>query len=190
MRRILSKKEQKSKERFNQILVGLILIFIMMLSIIGYSLLGKDSGEKQQEKVVYNGIEFVNKNGFWVLEQAGMEFVFKYNPKEVERIDSEIDYLDSYYNAPLYINSESEEAASEIYRNMDPLVLRMQNACLEEGCEENWPVKDCESNFIIIRESDITGITQNQGCVFIEGSRESLVRLSDEFLFKIFGIEG
>jgi len=190
MRRILSKKEQKSKERFKQILVGIVLIFILTLSILGYSLLGKE-GTSQEEKIVYNGIEFIKMNDFWVLEQGDLQFIFKYNPKEVEKIDSQINYIDSYYNKPLYISSENTEAITEIYMNMNNLVLRMQNACLsEENCEGDLPVKSCDDNFIIIKESNITGITQNQSCVFIEGPKESLVRLSDEFLFKTLGIEG
>ena len=189
MRRILTKSQQKSKERFNQILVGLVLIFIMMLSIIGYSLIGREK-ERQEEKVIYRGVEFINRNGVWVVEQEGIQFVFKYNPEEVEKIDSPVNYINSYYNEPLYINSEDIGASNEIYSNMNQLVQRMQSACLsEENCEEDWPVKECDSNFIIIRERNITGITQNESCVFIEGPRESLVRLTDEFLFKILGIE-
>ena len=165
------------------------MIFIMMLSIIGYSLIGRESSE-QGEKVIYNGVEFINKNGLWVLEQNNLEFVFKYNPEEVERIDSQVNYFNSYYNEPLYLYSEDVEATSEIYTNMNQFVLRMQNACLsEKDCEGDLPIKECDSNFIIIREKNITGITQNESCVFIEGPRDSLVRLTDEFLFKILGIE-
>jgi len=190
MRKILNKKQQKSKERFNQILVGIVLIFLMMLSIMGYSLIGRESTTKKQEKIVYNGFKFSKVNNFWVLEEGEMQFIFKYNPEQVEKIDSEVNYLDFYYNQPLYISSENAEATSEIYNNLGDLVLRMQNACLtEEGCEEDLPIKGCDSNFIIIRESNITTINQNESCVFIEGNKEDLVSLTDEFLFKVFGIE-
>jgi hypothetical protein len=189
MRRILTKKQQKRKERFNQIIVGIVLIFLMMLSIIGYSLIGRNSDEEQGEKVIYNGIEFINKNGFWVVALEDTQLIFKYNPQEVEKIDSLVNNLNSYYNQPLYIYSENTEASNEIYKNMNPFVERMQNACLEEGCGEDLPVKNCSNNFIIIREKNITGINQNQSCVFIEGPKENLVRLTDEFLFKVFGIE-
>ena len=190
MRKILTKREQKSKERFNQIIVGLVLVFLLMFSIVGYSLIGRDSSSQDEEKVIYNGLEFTKVNEFWVLEQEGAEFIFRYNPEEVERIDSQINYINSYLNQPLYIYSENLESTSEIYTNMNKLVQRMQNACLnKEDCEGDLPIKGCDSNFIIIRESDITGITQNQSCVFIEGPKENLVRITDEFLFKILGIE-
>ena len=188
MRRILSKKKQKSKDRFKQILVGLVLIFILVLSMLGYSLMGRESSS-QEEKIIYNDLEFINKNGFWVLEQEGIQFIFKYNPEEVEKINSSVNSINYYYDKPLYINSEDGESTTEIYRNINQLVQRMQEACLnKEDCVGDLPVKGCDSNFIIIRESNITGITQNQSCVFIEGPKENLTMLSDEFLFKIFGI--
>lgn len=189
MRRILTKKQQRSKERFNQILIGLVLVFIMMLSVLGYSLGGReDSGER--ETMMFNGLEFIKMNDFWVLEQGEAQFIFQYNPEEVEKIDSQVNFFNSYYNQPLYVYSEDLDATSEIYRNMGPFVQRMQNACVsEENCEGDLPIKECDSNFIIIRESSITSITQNQSCVFIEGPKENLVRLTDEFLFKTLGIE-
>jgi len=190
MRKILTKRKQKSKERFNQIIVGLVLVFLLMFSIIGYSLIGRNSSSQDKEKVIYKGLEFVKINEFWVLKQEGVEFIFRYNPEEVERIDSQVDYINSYINQPLYIYSESLEATSEIYTNMNELVQRMQNACIDkDDCEGDLPIKGCDSNFIIIRESSIIGITQNQSCVFIEGPKENLVRITDEFIFKTLGIE-
>jgi len=187
MRKILTKSQQKSKERFNQILVGLVLIFIMILSVLGYGLVGRDSSK--EEKIIFNGIEFKKINNLWEIEQENFKFVFKYNPKEIERVNSQVDYFDSYYNKPLYISSENLEATEEIYQNMYSFVERMQKACLnEEECEGDLPIKNCENNFIIIRESNNSRITQNQNCVFIEGNQENLVKLTDDFLFKILGI--
>jgi hypothetical protein len=193
MRRIVSKQKEKSKERFNQIIVGLVLIFLMVLSILGYSL-GNKEPPSQQEKVIYNGIEFVNVNGFWTVKEGNLEFIFQYNPNQVEKIDSSVNPIETYYDKPLYIASESDEALAEIYVNMNALVLRMQKACLNNSnisveCEEGLPIKTCSDNFIVIEESNITGITQENGCVFIKGNKDDLVSISDEFLFKVLGIE-
>lgn len=190
MRKILTQDEKKSKERFKQIIVGTVLIFIMLLSTLGYSLLSKDDNSSSQgKKVVYNGLEFIKTNDFWVANINNVQFIFKYNPNEIERVDSTLNGVDSYYNQPLYIYSDNAEAISEIYNNLNNIAQRIQKACVEdERCEGDFPVKDCNNNFIIIKENNLTRINQTRGCVFIEGSSENIMNLTDEFLFKILKI--
>jgi len=190
MEKIVSKERHKSKERFNQLLIGLVFIFLMILSTFGYSLSTSDKEEQGNKKVVYNGYEFLNSNGFWRMSIQDMQFTFRYNPKEVYRIPGKINDLNSYYDLPLYIQSENSESSSEIYMNLNQLVQRIQPACLNNSnCTGNYPTKDCNSNFIIIKESNITGIEQNSSCVFIQGTEEDMLKVVDEFLFKIMGIE-
>lgn len=187
-RKILSKKEQKNKDRFNQFLVGIVLIFIMLLSTLGYSLSG--SSKDTEKKIIYQGIEFINQNGFWVTNVGNLKFIFKYNPQEVNSIEGEVKYLNAYLDKPLYFLSENSEASTEIYMNLDQVAQRTQLACLnQEDCKGDLPVKDCSNNFIIIEENNISEIIQNQSCVFIRGPKENLTKIADEFLFKILGIK-
>lgn len=191
MRKILSNRKKKSKERFNKILFGIALLFIIILSTIGYSLNSSINQQDNGEKVVYNGNEFIGNNGFWFMKIGEMEFAFRYNPNEVMKINEPVNYFNTYYNLPLYIQSDNELATSEIYNNMINVVQRMQKACIDENeCEEDIPVKNCSSNFIIIKEDNLTSITQDNGCVFITGDGDNLVKATDEFLFKTLGIEG
>ncbi|MFH1187087.1 MAG: hypothetical protein V1697_02850 [Candidatus Levyibacteriota bacterium] len=190
MRKIISKKEEAKKKRMSQVIVGVVLIFIMFFSVLGYSFSG---GNESVKKIEYNGFEFIEQNSFWILEIEGMSFIFKNNPQQVEKIDGELNDLDSYYNQPLYISSNNPEAELEIYRNLfyqNQIVQRMQSACLEsEECEEDIPTKNCDENFIIIKESNESGIMQDRNCVFIKGKQENLTQITDEFLFKILGVE-
>ena len=90
---------------------------------------------------------------------------------------------------PLYLFSANQEASAEIYNNLYQIVQRMQPACLnEEECDENLPIKTCEDNFIIIEESEEIEIKQENNCVFIRGPQDSLIKITDEFLFKVLGI--
>lgn len=192
MRKIISKESENSKRRRNQIAIGAILIFVMIFSVLGYSL---SSDEKNSNtKIIYNKIEFTKESNLWNAQIGSLQFSFKYNPNETGKINSDnINLLNNYKDKPLYIYSEDIDAESEIYRNLfyqNQIVQRMQDACPEgEKCENNFPVKNCDNNFIIIKESGSTDISQQENCVFISGKKEELAKLSDRFLFKITGIQ-
>ncbi|MDD5012680.1 MAG: hypothetical protein PHQ66_03505 [Candidatus Nanoarchaeia archaeon] len=191
MRKIISREEEERKRKGSQLLVGGILILVMVLSVLGYSLGSQE--EEKTEKVNYGGFSFLKQNGFWILDLENLKFYFEYNPNEVEKIGGVLNPLKNYLDKPVYIYSENSEAEAEIYKNLfyyNQIVERMQNACPEEEkCDESWPVKTCENNFVILRESNETGIKQEGNCVFIDGKREDLVELSDVFLYKIIGIQ-
>lgn len=194
-----SKYQEDKKRKRNILIMGSVLIFVMFFSILGFAFStfsysgGKNINSNNVNSVNYNGFEFTEQNDFWILNQNNINFIFKNNPREVPRINSELKNLDNYNGEPLYIFSESIESESEIYTNLAQFVERIQNACLEnQECDENLPVKTCENNFIIIKEvleNETPGITQQNNCVFIKGKKEDLVKLSDEFLFKILGVE-
>ena len=187
MRKIISKKEQGRKAKRNQWVVGIILVFLMLFSVVGYAFVGRDKEENQ--KVIYNEFEFIEQNGFWFTQIGNFEFVFDYNPDEVIEQNASLKKVNNYQDKPLYLSSENYKASSEIYNNLNRFVLRMQNACTEEQeCEGDLPVKTCEDNFIIIKKTNETKLYQNESCVFIEGPEEELVELTDEFLFQILGI--
>lgn len=183
-------RKQKSN-RANQIILGVGLVVIMLISTLGYAFRG--TSNNNSNKVFYNDYEFILQNGYWFVNIGNYQFSFQYNPKEVERIDSQVNYLNSYAGKPVYIYTDNNEAGSEVYRNLfynTGIALRMQSACFEsEGCSEGLPIKDCTNKFIIIRESEETNITQNESCVFIEGPNENLTQITDEFLFKVLNID-
>ena len=162
---------------------------ILFGSIFGYAF-GRGGSDEKNNVIMYKGYEFVEENGFWFTEIGNFEFSFRYNPNETEQIDSDLNSLDSYSGKPLYISSEDIESSSEIYRNLEPIIERMQLACLygEECTNDELAVKTCEDNFIIIKEADTTNVSQENNCVFISGKAEELTKITDGFLLKIIGI--
>jgi len=187
MKRLKSKGSEAKKQKKNQTIIGVILIIVMFGSVFG--IFFGSWGGRESSKVDYNGFEFIKENNFWTLKIGDFNFIFTYNPNEVQEIETEVKYLNNYYNKPLYISSENSEATYEIFSNLNPVVLRIQNACLNESdCEEDLPIKTCENNFIIIEEKNQTNIIQDNNCVFIQGPQENLTQISDEFLFNILGI--
>lgn len=190
MRRIISKQEEAKKRRINQFIIGGILILVMVMSTIGYSF---NRDEEKVEKINYHGFTFTKQEGFWVLDMNKLQFFFKYNPNEVEEINTTLNFLNNYQDKPLYIYSENSEAEIEIYRNLfykNKIAQRMQYACPEgEKCKGDYPVKSCENNFIIIKEGDNKEVRQQENCVFIQGKSEELAKLADSFLFRITSVQ-
>lgn len=195
MRRITLKKNKDKRERRSQILIAVLLVGIMLFSAIGYTF--QSAFEKNQiEKVTYNGFEFVKYGSYWVTQINGEDFLFQYNPLEIEERNISLNLIETYYSRPLYVYpSETNEAIIEIRRNLDPLfrkniVQRVQEACVsEEECKDkNLPTRDCSENFIIVRESEESKIRQTRNCVYLEGKKEDFVMLADEFLFHLLGI--
>jgi hypothetical protein len=193
MREIESKQEAERKRKRKQWIIGGILIVLMLGSTFGYAFYQLGNKEDSSNKVEYNGYKFIGENGFWTTNIGNYGFMFRYNPTEVEKIESEgseLNYLNSYSERPLYIFSEDYVAEVEIYRNLGDIVQRFQGGCPENtNCTQDWPVKDCSNNFIIIKKANESRIYQNQSCVFIEGPQENLTQITDEFLFRITGIE-
>ena len=188
MRRILSRQEEDKKKKRNQFLVGGILALLMILSTLGYAFRNEFSGGT--ESITYNGFQFVKQGNLWFTSVGSLQFAFRYHPAETENISSNFFLsLNNYNGKSLYISSENYDAEIEIYRNLDQIVLRRQYACLEnQTCEENFPIKTCIDNFIVIKEGNNSRITQQDNCVFIEGKKEELARMADKFLYKILGV--
>ena len=164
---------------------------ILFVSIFGY---GFGGGGSDENKITYNGYEFVEENGFWFVEIGNFEFSFRYPPNEVEQINSSLNFLESYYEKPLYISSVDIESGAEISRNLkdqNSIIERMVLACLEgEECADEERVrKTCEDNFIIISEAETTEVVQEDNCVFIRGQIEDLAKITDGFLLKIIGVQ-
>ena len=183
MRKIVSAKQKR-----NKIIVSVILILVMFFSVVGYGFYGQTKNS-DEDKIEYNGFEFIKNNNFWFVEVEDFVFRFVYNPNEVNEIASDLKYLDNYQDKPLYIYSENVESEIEISANLQQIVQRIQYACLnKEECEGDFPIKTCEDNFIIIQKSENNEIIQEDNCVFIKGEEDKLLELSDDFLFYILNI--
>ncbi|MDP3026481.1 MAG: hypothetical protein Q8N63_02145 [Nanoarchaeota archaeon] len=195
MRRILTQEQKDKNVRRNQLIIGLILILVMVFGTVGYAFGDKEN--KNSEKIEYNGIEFIKTNEYWNFNLQGYNFITKYNPKEVENITF-LSYssINNYASKPLYLVSDFNEPNYEISRNLNPFVLRIQNACISKNnCTGNLPIKNCSADNIIIiqepkNETDNIkeSIYQQDNCIFITSNIENQTLYADAFLFKILGI--
>lgn len=189
MRKIISKEQEDKKRKRNQLIIGGILVLIMVLSTVGYAV--NQQGSTGTKKITYKGIDFVQQNDYWTATISGIQFIFRYNPQETEEINAYTNIsINSYSGKPLYISSDNLDAEAELYRNLDPIILRRQYACLQgQTCTQNYPVKTCQDNIIIIKKAESNSISQQENCVFIEGNQNETIKLIDKFLYKTLGIQ-
>jgi len=194
MRKIISKYEEGKKKRRTQFIVGGILIFIMVFSLLGYAFQDQNinGGSSSNSTLDYNGISFVNQNGLWAVNYGNQRIAFTYHPSQIPSADltNLTKNIDNFSGKPLYINSYDYNAESEIKMDLSPFASEIKDACLEGAdCNQNsqLPVKNCGDNFIIIQNGS-GNVRQEQNCIFISGQGEDLIKLTDNVLFKIFGI--
>lgn len=191
LRRIKSSHDTEAdkKRRRNNLIIGGFLIAILVFSTAGYAFFNNDDREDKTEHD-YNGLKFINNQGFWVLDIEGELFYFQYLPDELDDVSISGTYdLSTFSGEPLYFVNNNA-ASQEILNNLGRYIERYQEACLE-SCGEDLPIKDCESNLIIF-ENGVTNSTQmtkvykEANCTYIEGN---FFKGVDAFLYDVFGIK-
>jgi hypothetical protein len=62
-------------------------------------------------------------------------------------------------------------------------------ACyLDENCTQDYPIKDCQSNLVVVRYSNQSGIESFGNCTFIYGPEENITYITDKFIMNLFQI--
>lgn len=193
MKKIASREEKEKSEGRKRMIIVIIVGIIMVLSTLGYSFMSFGRGGEQggKTKASYGGTDFWLDEYGWNFEVQGLKFLTQYLPEDTENISASI-FINAqdYYGKPLYFSYDSlQEGVREIESNLNDLVARMQYACLEENCSQ-YAIKNCTSDNIIIikQEENETFISQEGNCVIISAQLDEVVRASDRFLYKMFGL--
>jgi hypothetical protein len=184
MRKIRTQADADRKMKRNNLIMGIVLVGLLVVSTAGYSLMSSD--EEDDSSVSEFGVDFIRVNRMWRAEIGGGVFWFQNLPSEVSNVtvNGSFDF-DSYVNQPLYFVNPNE-GAPEILNNFENVVLRYQEACFDNmNCGDDLPVKDCDSNLIIFKSGDSSEVYQNESCVFIVGDA---VKATDAFLYKVLGV--
>lgn len=197
MRKIKTMADVERVQRRNNIILGLVMIFLLTASTAGYSLMSADSEE--ESVVSEEGFDFVRENGMWKLVIGEDVFGFRNLPSEVADVSVDISAELGMYNGKAVYFVNPGEGVSEILSNIGDYVLRYQETCLGEvvslennsfvvprgECEGDLPVKDCSNNIIVFEVGNETMVYGEGNCVFITGD---VLRGSDAFLYKLLGI--
>lgn len=200
IKRIISKEEQEKKHRRNMIVITVILGLIMLLSTLGYSFMSFDNSGStgKTTKIDYNGITFQQTtSGTWSFAYGGRNYETLFNPTETTSIITNIKTtINNFYNKPLYFGINTPEDMQpngnyEITKNLQGIYQKTQFSCIDSSCTENYPLKNCSENNVIIFKpavSNISKITQQSNCIIITFASGQEEKSADAFLFNILNI--
>lgn len=192
-RRLASPEDLARKQRRNQVVMGLILTVLMLVSIAGFGFMNSSSSGvtgATGARVTYGAYSFQQVGSYWQLEDSAQLLYFQYNPGQIARIPASVPPASTYTSAPLYIASESGAATQEIFSTLIPFSLRIQEACHEDAecISEDFPQKTCSDHVIVVRFAEEPSIFTEENCVFIEGTPDGIMNVTDEYLFRTLGI--
>ncbi len=203
LKKIETKSGKEIKKRRLNIIIGVMIVALMVFSSVGYAILENDSNSSGSS---YGGYKFVQTNNGWQVTLASFSnknLITNYLPEEVLNYSGTGADIYYYNSKILYVIISSQQDAqlsSEILRNINDLVSRVQYACSYDNenssfCQEtNLPLKDCSdgtSSTTIIKidsNSSSTSYNYNQNCLTLNGQGTEFIKMSDNFLFKMFGI--
>jgi hypothetical protein len=195
MKKLETRTEKDKKSKRNSLIIGVVLIIIMVFGTAGLALTWGSRGEENEDSdiVEFKGITFFKRGGSWAFQINEQVFLTRYNPQEVENITVPgFQTLSNYQNKPLYIVADAIEPKTEIGTNLNSFVLRVREACLSEDCEKDFPVKNCDTDNIIVIQEPLENETekffQEENCVFIIAGYENQTKMVDAFIYHIFGI--
>ena len=200
MKKIISNEDKEKTTKRNQLIMGLILILIMIFSSVGFAFSSKLTGNVVEE-IEINGVDFSRdaNTGYWTFKVNGNEFNTVYSPEEV----ADIEFVNSktindYARKPLYFLGEAGGDFAELYRALSQYTLRVGGACLDDKCEQDYPIKNCSVDNVVIIENIVgedgeiskleEGITTDDNCVYIRAKPENLIRYIDAYLFDLLGL--
>jgi len=196
IRKIISEEERERVKKRNIRAMSIILAAIMLFSSLGY--FANDLFTTKENSITYNGLKFIQTDyGTWTFLAGGKNFETKFNPEQTKTVSVILTKnLQSYYNQPLYFGVDSASEISslgnaEVARNLQEFVTKSQLSCITANCSEDYPIKNCSANSVIIFKSsalNITRVSEENNCVVIQYAPGNEELVADAFLFKIFGI--
>jgi len=191
-RKLETQKDIEKKRKRNNLVIGVVMIVVLFGSIFG-TFLNLFGSSSEAEALNYRGLPLTQQGNMFVLTVGEKMFYFMSNPNEVAQEMYDINItstIQSYLSRPLYIDSLDYGAAQEIAQNMQGYPERLANGCIdEEDCvSEVTPIKTCEDNIIIVRESISNKVYQEENCIYIEATNEDMIKVTDAFLLKTLGL--
>lgn len=178
MRRLQTQAEIEKRKKRTIAILSLFMLFIMVVSSLGYSFLSNTGSSSDNEAPAEQGLG----QGLLKIDYGGQIFYLQSSQEEIKDIALNVNIIpQTYFGKNLYISSDNQGILQEISSTIGRFSLRAQEACYGQ-CEKNLPEKNCTDNLIVWKESAESKVSQEDNCVFIEGD----MRTVDAFIYKVF----
>ncbi len=189
------RKKEKNRGKFFSIFI----VVIMSMSILGF-LIG--SGGDSQQKLKYNGINFIRSGDNWIVSVSNTQLIFDYFPEEVEYIIISSELVDRIgtlqVDLTYDINDSFKDAIALSIYSLQQNIGAVSNAYLRQGLttdnEFNLPVITCDdaTEFVPVmyfKQSNETKVYLENDCIIIEADSEiDFLRVKDRLLYGYFDI--
>jgi flagellar basal body-associated protein FliL len=182
MSQIRSLKDATTREAKRKRISGIVIIALLLLSTIGFALSMVNFGGQTTTPQAEQG--FSTNGQYWIYTAASRQYYFTHHVDEVNISSYNLTKnLADYAGQQVYLDAEIPGSVQEIYTNLGSYTSRLNEACYGK-CNMDLPEKDCTEKLIVVRESPIPSITEQDSCVFINGDMKTV----DAFLYKVLGI--
>jgi len=199
MRQIENFEKRERRNKRNQLAIGIILIVLMVSSTVGFifafggGILPGSSGNEIEPDFEYNGVGFFRFGPNVRFQIGNGIFETSLEPRLTENAEFNV-FVNAadFFNRPLYfVFDEKDEAVFELEKNLGSLALRYGDACLaDRACSnEEFVVKTCEDNVIVISESEEIKTYKEGNCIFLEGPKDKQMILADKLIYRALGIQ-
>jgi hypothetical protein len=186
LRKIRTQESIQKEKKRNQLIAGIVMTVLIVLSSAGYALMNRDSGSKV-EKQKFGNLVFVQSSGYWQTQVGNKVLYFNSLPQNLTNISvSENISIGDYLNQNVYIIN-SNPAVSTISSALDGIANKLQEGCLQgTNCEgKDLPIKDCNSSLIIYNSALENSVRKVGKCIYLEGD---FFASTDKFIYRLFSI--
>jgi hypothetical protein len=203
-----TRTDKEKKQRTRNIIIGVVIVALMVLSTLGYVIVDRTGQEEQNANNVYNGFKFIDSIEGWQTTIGTNVITMSYLPQEVFDYNSTgvtSSDLYGFTNKVVYISISDEQqgyASIDLARNLKLVALRVQFACPIEAenssfCQDNnLPIKGCDdasldSKIIVFKNQTnqtLASYEYKDSCLVIKGQGSETTKASDNFIYKLFGV--
>jgi len=183
MRPIESEEIREKRKKRNQLIVGVILIGLMVLSSAGYALINSFTGSSGNQITKY-GLTY--DGSYWSGNVQGYPISLTLDPDQAANISVILSdtTLSSYSGQLVYVASDDPFSFSQIATNLGPFTAGVREACFGP-CDKNLPEKTCADNLIVINSTAAyPSVYRRDNCIFVEGNSDS----TEALLYRLLGL--
>ncbi|VVB80672.1 Uncharacterised protein [uncultured archaeon] len=189
IRKIKTQEAIEKEKKRNQIILGIVMMVLIVLSSAGYAIMSRDGSTSKVQKVQYGNLVFTQGNNYWQTQLGNKILYFTNLPQNISNvtISSILPSLGNYSGNNLYVVN-SNIAVSTLSAALEGIASKIQEACLinQTNCvNKDLPIKDCSSYVIVYEEATNTSVEVKDKCVYLKGD---FFVATDKFVYRLFNI--